>query len=64
MQSHIVRAPVARILGLIELIEEEKLVHNHDLHGYLQSIDMSAKELDEIIGKITEKTYSAKIKGI
>ena len=64
MQSHIVRAPVARIMGLIELIEEEKLVHNHDLHGYLQSIDMSAKELDEIIAKITEKTYTANIKGI
>lgn len=64
MQSHIVRAPVARILGLIELIYDEKLAVDHDLKGYLQSIDMSAKELDNIIKKITEKTYSAKIKGI
>ena len=64
MQSHIVRAPVARILGLVELINEEKLATDPDLNSYLQSIHMSAQELDTIVEKITEKTYSAKIKGI
>ncbi len=64
MQSHIVRAPVARILGLVELIHAEKLDHNRNLATYLQSINASAQELDGIIEKISEKTHSAKIKGI
>ena len=64
MQSHIVRAPVARILGLVELIVDEKLIENHSLNSYLQSINSSAMELDNIVEKITKKTYSANIKGI
>ena len=64
MQSHIVRAPVARILGLVELIVDEKLIENSSLNSYLQSINSSAMELDNIVEKITKKTYSANIKGI
>ena len=64
MQSHIVRAPVARILGLVELIHDEKLDQDHTLKGYISSIYVSAQELDSIVEKISEKTHSAKIKGI
>ncbi|PTM04404.1 MAG: hypothetical protein DA405_07495 [Bacteroidetes bacterium] len=64
IQSHIVRAPIARILGLVELIVDEKLIENHILKIYLQSINSSAMELDNIVEKITKKTYSANIKGI
>jgi PAS domain S-box-containing protein len=64
MQSHIVRAPIARILGLVELIKDEQLIENHNLNSYLQSINSSAVELDDIVEKITKKTYSANIKGI
>jgi PAS domain S-box-containing protein len=64
MQSHIIRAPVARILGLIELINDEKLSTSQELSDYLKNIDASANELDQTIEKITKKTYSSKIKGI
>tara|TARA_R110002050_G_scaffold2603_2_gene14819 strand:- start:807 stop:4112 length:3306 start_codon:yes stop_codon:yes gene_type:complete len=64
MQSHIVRAPIARILGLVELIKDEQLIENHSLNCYLQSINSSAVELDNIVEKITKKTHTAKIKGI
>ncbi len=54
IQSHGVRLPLARIMGLIELI-----THNENdqvdpkLLGYL---DQSAKELDEVIRTITKKS--------
>ncbi|MFT7248996.1 MAG: PAS domain-containing protein [Arcticibacterium sp.] len=64
MQSHIMRAPVARILGLIELINDEKLSTSQELSDYLENIDSSANELDQIVKKITKKTYSTDIKGI
>jgi PAS domain S-box-containing protein len=64
MQSHIMRAPVARILGLIELINDEKLSTSKELSDYLANIDSSANELDQIVKKITKKTYSTDIKGI
>jgi PAS domain S-box-containing protein len=55
VQSHLVRAPLARILGLVNIIcdtaanecEKEKMLN------YLM---LSANELDEIIKSITEKT--------
>jgi signal transduction histidine kinase len=64
MHSHIMRAPVARILGLIELINDEKLSTSQELSDYLANIDSSANELDQIVKKITKKTYSNDIKGI
>lgn len=57
IQSHVVRAPLARILGLINL--------GKDLDGYgmtmdelLEHISNSAHELDEVIREITEKTVA------
>lgn len=56
MQSHLVRAPLARILGLINLYSEtdDAFFTNEKI---LSSIKDSAKELDEIIKQISEKTY-------
>lgn len=55
MQSHIVRAPLARLLGLVSLIQtnpyEEK-----ELIEILNYIQLSANELDEIIKGIVNKT--------
>jgi PAS domain S-box-containing protein len=50
MQSHIVRAPLARILGLTDLILHENAANNQtELVEYL---DISVKELDEVIKSI------------
>jgi PAS domain S-box-containing protein len=58
IQSHIVRAPLARIMGLVSLFKDLK--EDDDLKdkmlGYLE---ISANELDEIIKEITEKTKIA-----
>jgi two-component system response regulator len=55
VQSHEVRAPVARIMGLTQLLKnypEQKL----DLPEALSQLLSSANELDEIIRKIVRKT--------
>lgn len=55
MHSHIVRAPVSKLIGLINLIKstspEDEI--REELYGYVLD---SAKELDDIIKKITEKS--------
>nr|MBC7613198.1 PAS domain S-box protein [Pseudopedobacter sp.] len=54
-QSHIVRAPLARILGIVNLIDELKASTSEgkELLGYLNA---SAKELDNVIKEIVSKT--------
>jgi PAS domain S-box-containing protein len=51
-QSHLVRSPVARIMGLSSLISE----HHSDIKELLLHLDQSARELDAIIGNIIKKT--------
>jgi len=55
IQSHMVRAPLARILGLVQIITEMKSAPDEqaELLGYLQH---SSNELDSVIKQITEKT--------
>ncbi|MES2455877.1 MAG: PAS domain S-box protein [Bacteroidota bacterium] len=55
LQSHVVRAPLARILGLIPLISnsEETAEEKSEM---LQLMLMSAKDLDRVIIDITNKT--------
>lgn len=55
-QSHQVRAPLARIMGLIMLIEGEDYPGS-SLQELLGLTIKSAHELDEIIREVTEKTY-------
>lgn len=61
MQSHIVRAPLARMMGLIDLIKnhskpgaEKDTLMNHLLN--------SANELDNLIRDISKKTSKVKLK--
>ena len=56
LQSHVVRAPLARIMGLINLIKDPKqdIAEKRETLGYLL---LSANELDEVIKTITEKTH-------
>ena len=57
IQSHIVRAPLARIMGLIDLlnIEEEMPDELKKLLGFILN---SAKEFDEIIKTISNKSQT------
>ena len=54
MQSHTVRAPLARIMGLIDLIQHGPS-SELDQGQLLQAIQESAVELDDVLGDITEK---------
>ena len=54
MQSHRVRAPLARIMGLIDLIQNGPAT-NISQDRLLNEIYTSATELDDILGDITEK---------
>jgi PAS domain S-box-containing protein len=55
MQSHVVRAPLTRMMSLIDLLKMEERVNSHhdQLFDYLLS---SAIELDEIVKDISVKT--------
>jgi two-component system, sensor histidine kinase and response regulator len=56
MQSHVVRAPVARILGLSHMLEEPDLTEDLKNKTIL-AIIASVRELDEAVKEITQKTY-------
>lgn len=54
-QSHIVRAPVARIMGLIDLFSNDNTLSVDDKQ-LIKMIEDSSKELDNIIREIVNKT--------
>jgi len=55
IQSHKVRSPLARILGLIELMENQDMdrLEQKEVISYLKT---AAKELDEVLEEIVQKT--------
>ena len=55
IQSHVVRAPLARIMGLIELFKHYKNA-DMDKRNLLDNILSSANELDCIVREISDKT--------
>lgn len=59
-QAHVVRAPLARLKGLLDLLEEESYEEwsREELVGLIRS---SAEEVDEIIEKIVRKTEKIEI---
>lgn len=59
-QSHVVRAPLARILGVVTLLKNE-MMNSDEREEVLNIIADSANELDDIVKTITEKTYVSKI---
>ena len=60
IQSHVVRAPLARMMGLIEVMKSQGFDSddNEKLHDYLMT---SAQELDTIIREISKKTEELKL---
>jgi PAS domain S-box-containing protein len=57
IQSHLVRAPVARIIGLVLLIKG-KLIDENEMENVLDYLLLSTTELDGIIKDISNKTIS------
>lgn len=53
-QSHVVRAPLSRILGIINLIENQQ-DNLEDLMFWLDQLRVSCDEMDGIVRKITEE---------
>ncbi len=58
IQSHVVRAPLARLMGLVNLLENEYFNSNPELIGFLSHIKNSSFELDTIIRDISKKSES------
>jgi PAS domain S-box-containing protein len=56
IQSHIVRAPLARILGLIPLIKDLTDENEAEKKKMLDYMYLSANELDDIVRDISDKT--------
>lgn len=54
MQSHMFRAPLARILGLLPMLDTQ--VTNDDKNKILAYLNISANELDDVVKKITERS--------
>ncbi len=59
LQSHVIRAPLSRIMGLTLLAEEED-GGGKSMKEIFELIKTSAQELDEVIMEITHKTESVK----
>ncbi|MEI8075500.1 MAG: PAS domain S-box protein [Bacteroidota bacterium] len=56
-QSHLVRAPLARIMGLANAIQRG-VIENKQIPEFLNYIQESAQELDQVITEITHKASS------
>jgi CheY-like chemotaxis protein len=56
-QSHVVRAPLSRILGIINLIEDDPGSFD-DLSFWLKQLKISTNEMDDIVKKIVDGTNS------
>ncbi|MDB5024935.1 MAG: domain S-box protein [Mucilaginibacter sp.] len=58
LQSHVIRAPLAKITGLIPLINDVK---ENMVEREKNCLFLSANELDQVIGIITDKTNIVEI---
>jgi PAS domain S-box-containing protein len=60
IQSHVVRAPLARMMAVINLLMETELEKlDSELLRFLEMIFESSIELDQVIRKISDKTVEA-----
>ncbi len=63
MQSHVLRAPLARMMGIIDFMNDDSLSES-DKQELLSNLLSSASELDEVIRSISSKTHESKIASI
>ncbi|MEX0998278.1 MAG: response regulator [Flavobacteriaceae bacterium] len=59
-QSHVVRAPLSRMLGIIDMIENIE-VNEKELPFWLEQLKASSNELDGIIRSIVDETNTLKL---
>jgi PAS domain S-box-containing protein len=57
-QSHVMRAPLARLQGLIELYKEKAFDDSFSEERVLELMEDSTQELDSIIAEVNEKSYA------
>ncbi len=60
IQSHVVRAPLARIMGLIDLFQNN-MVEDSERESVLEEIQISASEMDGIVKEIVSKSEQIKL---
>tara|TARA_R110000868_G_scaffold44708_2_gene149023 strand:+ start:164 stop:1192 length:1029 start_codon:yes stop_codon:yes gene_type:complete len=61
VQSHVVRAPLARLMGLIKVLQNDKGIMPNDTDFLFEELLKSANELDTIIREISNKASKIKI---
>jgi len=61
-QSHLVRAPLAKIMGAIDLLSVQPDQDSQERKELIQALEQSSAELDCIIQDITEKSYAEGIR--
>ena len=55
MQSHVIRAPLVRLIGLVDILQND-LSENSEYDELLNHIVHTANELDDVIKNISHKT--------
>lgn len=60
IQSHMVRAPLARVMGLLDLLKNQRPGDEMDI--LIEHLTNSARDLDSVIVKIADKMPAATIK--
>jgi|GEM_PF-945735 len=55
LQSHVIRNPLSRILGIVKLLNHEP-IDDPELNQFLSYLTHSAEELDTVIGNIVKQT--------
>lgn len=62
IQSHKLRAPLARMLSLIDLIKQTNVAEDEQFDDYLNWLIGSSEELDAVIHEITHRVDESKVK--
>lgn len=57
MQSHLFRAPLVRLIGLVDLLKDERMNSGAETE-LLDFIMTTARELDEVVKQISDKTVN------
>jgi len=61
-QSHLVRAPLTRMMGIINRLEEKYMEHiskeNEECSFLIKQVMNSAREIDDVIRSIVKKSYT------
>jgi PAS domain S-box-containing protein len=56
LQSHVIRAPLARLMGIMELLLEDSSMFHPDMAQYLEKLKGASLELDRVIRDISHKS--------